>query len=44
MLKQHYKLYDKCYDQCLLMPDLIIAMNERSYLRVLELNLDKNKA
>ena len=29
-LNQKYKLYDEDYHQCLLMPDMIIAMNYRS--------------
>ena len=32
-LNQTYKLYDddeECLDQCLLMPDMIIAMNDSS--------------
>ena len=29
-LNQTHKLYDQWYDQCLLMPDMIIAMNYKS--------------
>ena len=29
-LNQTYKLYDEYYHQCLLMPDMIIAMNAGS--------------
>ena len=29
-LNQKHKLYDEPMDQCLLMPDMIIAMNARS--------------
>ena len=42
-LNQKHKLYDQYWDQCLLMPDMIIAMNMNSQLSILRLNLDERE-